>query len=97
MSEKIRATLSIVFSMFIMFKKAFLTTAKVYLTKKFSMKMYTRFSYCSKKHVPWRGDMETVDFSGVHSHCLYSFQGFQHDDTVSSYYLRKNLKRIQFI
>lgn len=41
MLEKIRARFSIVFSMFIMSKKAFLTIAKVYLTKKFNMKMYT--------------------------------------------------------
>ena len=33
--------------------------------------------------------MEAVDFSGEHSCCSYSFQGFQHDDTISSYYLRR--------
>ena len=36
-----------------------------------------------------RGHMEAVDFSGEHSCCSYSFQGFQHDDTISSYYLRR--------
>lgn len=56
-------------------KKSFLIITKVYLTKKFSKKMYK--TWLSLQQMPERGEnVEAVDFSGEQSHCSYSFQGF---------------------
>lgn len=55
---------------------------RIYLTKKFSKNVCDPFVIVVKYE---RWCMKVIDFSGEHSHGPHSFQGFEREDSISSY------------